>query len=209
MKSMTKFLTALVFAFISFSANAQTPFYASYDWQRGQVFSDTVRFNDTLKTEGVQYLGGAGTQGLVTWNADEETLDLITNGSTLQMGQEMVVHVRNNTGVDIPDGTAVMATGTIGASGRITVAPMVADGSVPARFYLGIATETIENGGDGKVTTFGKVRGINTTAYSEGAVLWLSILRTVITLLLTIEKKRLLQPIKICIWIKKGIIFLN
>lgn len=173
MKSMTRFLTAIVFAFISFSAFGQTPFYASYNWQRGQTFSDTVRFNDTLKTEGVQYLGGAGTQGLVTWNSDEETLDLITNGSTLQMGQEMVVHVRNNTGVDIPDGTAVMATGTLGASGRITVAPMVADGSVPARFYLGIATETIENGGDGKVATFGKIRDINTTAYAEGSVLWL------------------------------------
>jgi hypothetical protein len=49
---------------------------------------------------------------------------------------------------------------------------MVADGSVPGRFFLGIATEDIENGGDGYVTSFGKVRGVNTSSFTEGSVLW-------------------------------------
>jgi len=126
----------------------------------------------TLTTGNVQLTGGSGTQGTLSWNADEETLDLIQNGAVLQVGQEVHYHVRNNSGIGIPDGSAVMATGTLGASGRITAALM--DGSNPsnAKFFLGIATEAIADGDDGKVSFFGKVRGINTTAFLEGDVLW-------------------------------------
>ena len=108
----------------------------------------------------------------LTWNTDEETLDLAQDGTTLQLGQESHIHVRNNTASAITDGTAVMATGTLGASGRVTVAPMVADGSIEPHFFMGVATETIAAGEDGKVTTFGKVRGIDTSAYNDGDVLW-------------------------------------
>jgi hypothetical protein len=111
-------------------------------------------------------------QGQFAWNADEETADLCQNGATLQLGQEVKYHCRNNTASTITDGTAVMATGTLGNSGRITIAPMVADGTVEPRFYLGVTTEDIPAGEDGKVTHFGKVRGIDTSAYSDGDVLW-------------------------------------
>jgi len=133
----------------------------------------------TLVTPFVQFSGGTGTQGQVSWNADEETLDLVNNGATLQLGQEMHVHVRNASGVTVTDGTPLMASGTVGASGRITVVPMV--GSVPAnaKLFIGIATETLTNGDDGKVTSFGKVRGINTTGtpygetWADGDVIWI------------------------------------
>jgi hypothetical protein len=127
-----------------------------------------------LTTTTLQFTGGTGTQGTLSWNADEETLDLIQNGSTQQIGQETFYHVRNNTGVTIPNGTAVYATGTIGMSGRITVAPFIANGSIPAKFMLGVTTEDIDNGTDGKVTQFGKIRGLDTSGFSEGAVLWAS-----------------------------------
>jgi hypothetical protein len=108
----------------------------------------------------------------MSWNSDEETLDLIQNGATLQLGQESQVHCRNNTVSAIANGTVVMATGTLGASGRITIAPMVADGTVEPHFIIGVAAESIGAGEDGKVTTFGKVRGIDTSSFTEGAVLW-------------------------------------
>lgn len=114
------------------------------------------------------------TQGQFAWNADEETADLGLNGATLHLGQEILYHVRNNSGSTIPKGTAVYATGTIGASGRITVSPMIANGSILAKYFLGIATEDIVNDDDGKVTQFGKVRGIDTSGFSQGAVLWVS-----------------------------------
>ena len=122
----------------------------------------------------LQLLGGSGTQGTLSWNTDEETVDLIQNGATLQLGQEIHIHVRNNTGATINDGTPVYATGTLGASGRITVAPMIADGSIAAKYFLGVTTEDIANGQDGKVTTFGKIRGLNTSAYTEGQTLFVS-----------------------------------
>lgn len=132
-----------------------------------------VKFLDGILTPNIQLSGGSGNQGLLTWNTDEETLDLVMNGSTLQVGQESVYHVTNQSGASIPDGTAVMATGTLGASGKITIAPIVADGSVPAKFFLGVTTETIADGSEGVVTHFGKVRGIDTSSYNEGDVLWL------------------------------------
>jgi hypothetical protein len=114
------------------------------------------------------------TQGHFSWNADEETANLGLNGEILQLGQEVLYHVRNNTSATISKGTLVMATGTIGNSGRITIAPMNGTSIDNAKFFLGLTTEDIPVGDDGKVTHFGKVRGINTNAYNEGDVLWVS-----------------------------------
>lgn len=122
----------------------------------------------------IQLSGGTGDQGTLSWNIDEETLDLIEGGSTIQIGQEVVYHVRNNSGAEIAEGTPVMATGTIGNSSRITIAPMDATNPANAKYYLGVTTETIANDTDGKVTHFGKVRGIDLSLYDEGDVLWLS-----------------------------------
>jgi hypothetical protein len=133
---------------------------------------DVNSFNIT-EVGSLQFAGGAGTQGTMSWNATEETVDLITGGATIQLGQEEIVHVRNTSGAVIPDGTAVRFTGTIGATGRITIAPMVADGSVDPIEFLGVTTEEIANNGEGNVTTFGKVRDIDTSAFADGDVLWL------------------------------------
>ena len=122
----------------------------------------------------VQLRGGVGTQGEMSWSADEETVKLIMDGTTLFLGQDTFVHVRNNTASIITKGTAVYATGTLGASGRITVAPMIADGTIAGRLFIGLAAEDIAIGADGQVCSYGKIRGVNTTAYTDGDVLWLS-----------------------------------
>ena len=144
------------------------------------IDSDGNITGGTAILESLQLSGGTGTQGTLTWNTDEETLDLVNNDAILQIGQEMYFHVRNNSGNPIPDGTPVMATGTIGASGRITIGLMDGTDSANAKFYLGITTESIADGDDGKITTFGKVRGIDTTGapygetWAEGNVIWIS-----------------------------------
>lgn len=109
----------------------------------------------------------------LTWNADEQTLDLGKgSGVVLQLGQEQMTLCRNSTASPIADGTAVMFAGTLGNSGRLLVAPMVADGTYPGYVFFGVATATIAAGEDGFVTTFGKVRGVNTNAFNEGDILW-------------------------------------
>jgi hypothetical protein len=127
-----------------------------------------------LNTPILQLTGGTGTQGTFSWNTDEETVDVILNGSTLQLGQETHVHVRNSTTTAIPNGTPVYVTGTLGASGRLKVAPMIANGDIDAKYFIGVTTEEIGADEDGKVTWFGKVRGFDTTPYGEGVELYVS-----------------------------------
>jgi hypothetical protein len=141
----------------------------SFTEDLGVGTSDSPTFVD-LTVDSIQLTGGTGDQGTLSWNADEETLDLVQNNTTLQLGQEIHIHVRNGTGSTISNGTVVMATGTLGASGRIVVAPY--DGVSDIMYVIGVATEDIAAGADGKATSFGKVRGINTSTYSEGDVLY-------------------------------------
>lgn len=103
----------------------------------------------------------------VSWNTDESTLDVALGAATLQVGQEQLIRVTNNSGVAVNNGTAVMATGTLGNSGRITVAKANLTQS-NAKYILGIVTETIASGADGFVTAFGKVRGIQTNGVNYG-----------------------------------------
>ena len=146
---------------------------AAADLQHAADMDQGVATTDDVAFASVQLTGGSGSQGTMSWNTDEETVDLIQNGATLQVGQEVHWHCRNSTGSTIANGTPVMATGTIGASSRITIAPMGSTTQSNAKFFIGVATEDIAAGTDGKVTHFGKVRGIDTSAYSDGDVLYL------------------------------------
>src|SRR6056300_1177311 len=85
---------------------------------------DTAIF-DTTYTE-----TGSETQGTLYWNSDEETLSLVTNGESIELGQKVEIHVKNQTDTQIDKGEVVYASGTVGASGRILVTKMIADGTV-------------------------------------------------------------------------------
>ena len=108
------------------------------------------------------------TEGQIAWNNTEGTLDLgLMNGSTLQIGQENVRVIRNNSGSTITNGTPVMFNGTVGNSGRILVKPFTG-GFNEAHLLYGVATQNILNGVDGIITIDGKVRGLNTTGSQYG-----------------------------------------
>lgn len=103
------------------------------------------------------------------WDDFNRTLSLeMGNGVIQQIGKERLVDVRNATASPIPNGTLVMITGALGASGRLTIAPAISDGSVSSFDILGITTEDITSGSDGIVTTFGLINGINTTGSAVG-----------------------------------------
>ena len=82
------------------------------------------------------------------------------------------IDVKNETGSTIPLGTGVMAAGTDGNSGHILIAPMIADGSVEAKYFIGVLEENLDNGELGRVVTQGEVNQINTNAFLDGDVLW-------------------------------------
>ena len=113
--------------------------------------------------------------GRLSWDQDNATMDVGLNSNTiLKVGQDDLWYVKNQTGSTITKGTVVMAVGTLGASGRILVSPMVSNGSVSPKYILGITAEAIPNGSDGYVLAKGKLRQIDTSAYTNGQVLWCS-----------------------------------
>ena len=111
--------------------------------------------------------------GQLTWNADEGTLELGKGGISNYIGQETMLLCRNNSNTTaIPKGTAVRFAGAVGNSGRIKVAPMIADGSLPGYVFFGVTDQAIPGGDDGYVSVFGKIRGVNTSAFDDGDILW-------------------------------------
>jgi hypothetical protein len=132
------------------------------------VSLDTLQFDTSYVSTELE------SQGTLYWNQDEETLSLVTNGETIELGQKIEVHVKNQTGSQINKGEVVYASGTLGASGRILVTKMIADGTIAAKRILGVAAENIANGADGKVVKFGKIRKVDTSAYSNDDILWVS-----------------------------------
>lgn len=113
-------------------------------------------------------------QGSVYWDDNAETLALIMNGTTQKVGEDTFYHVRNTTGSTIPKGTAVRFAGTTGNSGRLLIAPMIANGTTPSQYYMGVTSEEILNNADGKVYQFGKMRGVNTSSFADGDILYVS-----------------------------------
>lgn len=107
----------------------------------------------------------------VQWNQDDGTMDVgLYGGSVLQVGQELMYYAKNTSGGLIANGTPVMFTGTVGSSGKLTFGLAIADGSVLADYMMGVATQDIADNAFGYVTSFGLVRGFNTTGAPYGEV---------------------------------------
>ena len=132
-----------------------------------------VAGDDVLRLD-LDVAGTTSAVGRLKWNDTDGTLDIGLKGGNvvLQVGQELVQMVRNNTGSTLLDMQVVYITGSIGS--RVTVALAQANMEVSSTKVLGIVTEHISNGADGFVTTHGLVRDVDTSAFAEGAVLWLS-----------------------------------
>jgi len=121
------------------------------------------------------------TLGRLSWNADENTLDLGVGDNVVgQLLHELFFDVKNQTGSTIADGTPVMFAGTLGASGKLLIQEAIANSLLSSEHFMGITTHEIGDGESGKVTWFGKVRGIDTTGatygetWSDGDLIWLS-----------------------------------
>ena len=131
----------------------------------GGVYADYFQL-DTSYSDGA-------VAGKFSWNPDRETAELGLDGTvSLILGQDNLWYVKNQTGSAIPKGRAVMAVGALGASSRILVAPMVADGTISPKYLIGVTIEEIANGDDGFAVSQGKLRGFDTSGYTDGTVLY-------------------------------------
>lgn len=114
-------------------------------------------------------------EGTMSWNAEDGTLDIgMEYGVIQQVGQEIYARVENMTGSTMANGTVVGFSG-VGANNVLSVSKYLADGSTPTLYILGVLTHELPDSGEvGYCTTFGHVRGINTSAFSVGDVLYAS-----------------------------------
>ena len=113
-------------------------------------------------------------EGVIFYDSDNHTLSLYNDEAdvTLQLGQEEFLRVRNNTGDIILNGSGVKITGAHGNTAP-TIAYAQADTEDNSQ-VVGLATHDIENDSFGYVTTYGIVRGVNTSSFSAGDELFLS-----------------------------------
>lgn len=112
-------------------------------------------------------------KGNVWYDATAEALSVQDDisGTSIQLGHETILKVRNTTGSTIVNGSAVYING---ATGQIpTIALAKADAAATSRL-VGIATHDIANNTNGKITIYGVVNDLNTSAFSEGATVYLS-----------------------------------
>ena len=106
--------------------------------------------------------------GQLSWNIDEETIDItMGDGVTQQVGFETYMRVKNDTGSQINNGEVV---GFVGVNGEINVAPYIANSSANELYFVGVATRDMPDQDIGPVTLYGKVRGLDTTG--PGAETW-------------------------------------
>jgi hypothetical protein len=127
---------------------------------------DSLFFNTGVSTNNVD-------TAKMRWDSDLGTVvlgmyDKVPN----ELGFKNFWLVKNQTGSTITKGSIVYANGTVGASGRITIDKFIADGSIDAKYLLGITAHDLSNGEDGYVISFGKIRKVNTDTFAAGAILY-------------------------------------
>jgi hypothetical protein len=130
---------------------------------------------NTSRTDfNTSYVTNGEPVGSLYWNIDRDTLQVLTVGGEVDLGEDLMFYAVNQTGSTINKGTVVQFAGALGSSGKMLIAPAVADGSVSAIQILGITKETITDGDDGKVIMVGELRGINTSVYgTAGTILYI------------------------------------
>lgn len=108
------------------------------------------------------------------WDPDNGTaqLGLVGGNVNLQLGQEELVYVLNSTGTAFTDMQVVRVTGAQG--NRLQVALAQANGESTSANSLAVVTEPIANNAQGFATRGGLVNNVDTSAFAEGAALWLS-----------------------------------
>jgi Uncharacterized conserved protein (DUF2190) len=153
------------------AADARTVVTELFERTDGTIAIESLMFDTTSPD-----IPGVHTPGHAHWNTTEGMLEIMssTTGVTLQLGHEQWIEVRNNSGATILNGRPVRITG--GIATRPTVALDNGLGGI-----VGVATHDIPNNSNGKITSFGLVREINTSAFADGTAVYASSTGTLVT----------------------------
>ena len=151
----------------------------------GTIFTDGITANTISNVDYIDFKTSPfvtnPTGGTLYFDSNENALSYkpVTNQNdvTINLGQESVIRIFNDTGIQINNGQVLHITGA--TSGIPTVA--LANASNIGETFTqslaqssGVATHDIPHGEYGFMTNFGIVRDLNTSAFTSGQELFLS-----------------------------------
>ena len=111
--------------------------------------------------------------GELAWNSTDGTLNLGLQGGLInRLGQQVVVKARNTSGSLISKGSVVKVVGVAG--GFIGISLAQADSDANSATAFGIVAEDIADSSNGFVAINGIIHALNTNAFTEGDILYLS-----------------------------------
>jgi hypothetical protein len=124
----------------------------------------------------------ASAVGKLKWNTTDGTMDIGLMGGNviLQVGQEQVARVVNNSGTNFTEAGYQAVKITSAQGQRLAVGLAQANNEANSKDTLGLVTENISNNQEGFITTSGLVRQIDTTGdiqtevWVDGDTLYLS-----------------------------------
>jgi hypothetical protein len=139
------------------------------DWQIG----DWLLFNGSVwqKIDQSELVASiTSSDGSIVVTTTGSTVDLAV--SQTSPASVLLERVRNSTGATLTKGTAVYVSG---ATGQLpTVSKALATGDSTSAQTLGLITSNLANNSNGYVTIIGLVSDLDTSAYTDGAQLYLS-----------------------------------
>ena len=144
----------------------------------GQIKSTGLDLLDNrLDVGAVQYnVATAQTVGVAKtiWNDTFGTLEFGLKGGNInyRLGQSSIVYVKSADNAGLTKGTVVYTAGSDGINKTVRLAQANAESTSSKTF--GIIAETVTGGEKAFCTTFGNIEGINTSAFAEGATIYLS-----------------------------------
>ncbi len=118
--------------------------------------------------------GEASGVGKLIWDDGEGVPAIGLKGGNvdLKVGTQEVALCYNGTGSTIAKGSVVYISGAQGQRPRISLSD--ADTEAASSKTFGVVAESILDGAEGFVTTFGVISGLNTSSFTAGSALWLS-----------------------------------
>jgi len=127
----------------------------------------------TVPATSVQKDATLTNQGDMSYDSVKETLEIKGTNNTLQVGQEMYVYVRNESGGTLNEGDVVHIDSYDVTSDAFLVLKSIAD-TVENADVSGVVTTTMVNNSNGLITPFGRVNDLNTSSFTEGEPVYLS-----------------------------------
>ena len=127
-----------------------------------------------LTSPNIAVLGTAPTyfRGTMWYDSVDDTMRYFNDSTdSVNIGQEVNVRVRNESGSAIPNGSVVRINGSSGTVPTVVLAQ--ANNITNARVFA-VTTQTIANNAFGYATIIGRVKNFNTSSYTAGDFLYLS-----------------------------------